>query len=204
MAPSAQLGHSYNLYFKFNDFDCDPLGEDPATPARREATLAALGSSEIGELYPVLSRRLDSVARAHARHEWWETSVRAKLWGGDEAPLTSAQFRLLQTVDGVRDVDTLAEAGAPDDDVAAAVRAMAEIGVLNLLRARRRRAAERRGRRTTGLRASSRRRPRGTGLARRRAGPGPGLTRSATGLARPTRGGPGPGSTGGRPAELDA
>ena len=37
---------SYNLYFKFNDFDCDPLGEDPATPARREATLAALGSAE--------------------------------------------------------------------------------------------------------------------------------------------------------------
>lgn len=126
---------SYNLYFKFNDFDCDPLGEDPATPARREATLAALGSADIGELYPVLSRRLDSVARAHARHEWWETSVRAKLWGGAEAPLTSAQFRLLQTVDGVRDVDALAQVGAPDGDVAAAVRAMAEIGVLDLLRA---------------------------------------------------------------------
>ena len=61
--------------------------------------------------------------------------MRAKLWGGAEAPLTSAQFRLLQTVDGVRDVDALAEAGAPDDDVAAAVRAMAEIGVLDLLRA---------------------------------------------------------------------
>jgi hypothetical protein len=125
---------SYNLYFKFNDFDCDPLGEDPATPARRAATLAALGSDDLGGLYPVMSRRLDSVARAHARHEWWETSVRAKLWGGAEAPLTPAQFRLLQAIDGVRDVDALADAVAPDDDVAAAIRAMAESGVVDLLR----------------------------------------------------------------------
>lgn len=125
---------SYNLYFKFNDFDCDPLGEDPATPARREATVAALGNGGIGGTYPVMSRRLDSVARACARHEWCETSVRAKMWGGEEAPLTSAQFRLLQGIAGDRDVDALAEA-APEDDVVGAIRRMAEMGVVDLLRA---------------------------------------------------------------------
>jgi len=43
-----------NLYLKFNDFGSDPLGEDPATPARREATKAALaGGGDIGALVPV-------------------------------------------------------------------------------------------------------------------------------------------------------
>jgi hypothetical protein len=82
-----------------------------------------------------MSRRLDSVARAHARHEWWETSVRARLWGGGEAPLTSAQFGLLQTISGDRDVDALTASANNGVDVESAVRAMAQIGVLDLLRA---------------------------------------------------------------------
>lgn len=31
-----------NIYLKMNDFNSDPLGEDPVTDARRSATLAAL------------------------------------------------------------------------------------------------------------------------------------------------------------------
>jgi len=131
--------NSYNLYLKFNDFDCDPLGEDSKTPLRREATLSALERDDIGSLYPVLSRRLDSVAQVHARHEWMETSVRAKLWGLDEVSLTPSQFRVLQSLTGDRDVDSLSDdalvAAQRDMDAVAAVRSMAQAGVVDLLTA---------------------------------------------------------------------
>lgn len=53
--------NSYNLYLKFNDFDCDPPGGNPATPLRREDTLAAL-DGDITGLVPVVSRRLSEFA----------------------------------------------------------------------------------------------------------------------------------------------
>jgi hypothetical protein len=125
---------SYNLYLKFNDFDCDPLGEDPTTPRRREDTLAAL-DGDIKGLVPVVSRRLDSVSRIHARHEWMETSVRAKLWGLEETTLTPAEFALLRSLSGDRDVASLSESGGPEgnSDVVEAVRSMARAGVVDLL-----------------------------------------------------------------------
>ncbi len=129
--------NSYNLYLKFNDFDCDPLGEDATTPGRREATLTALERDDIGDLFPVASRRLDSVARIHARHEWMETSVRAKLFGLDEVPLTSSQFDVLRSLTGRRDVDSLPDALTAErgTDVLAAIRSMARAGVVDLLSA---------------------------------------------------------------------
>jgi hypothetical protein len=129
--------NSYNLYLKFNDFDCDPLGEDPATPVRREDTLAAL-DGDISGLVPVVSRRLDSVSRIHARHEWVETSVRAKLWGTEQpVTLTPSEFALLRSLNGDRDVASLGDLVEPglDVDVADAVRSMARAGVIDLLAA---------------------------------------------------------------------
>jgi len=125
---------SYNLYLKFNDFDCDPLGEDPATPLRREDTLAAL-DGDIAGLVPIVSRRLDSVSRIHARHEWVETSVRAKLWGMEETTLTPSQFAILRSLSGDRDVASLGDPDAPglDGEVVEAVRSMARAGVIDLL-----------------------------------------------------------------------
>jgi hypothetical protein len=67
-----------------------------------------------------------------------ETSVRAKLWGLDEAPLTPSQFRLLQSLTGDRDVDSLSDGvvtGQRDMDAVAAVRSMAQAGVVDLLSA---------------------------------------------------------------------
>jgi hypothetical protein len=129
--------NSYNLYLKFNDFDCDPLGEDSRTPRRRAATLAALGGDDIGGLFPVVSRRLDYVTRVHARHEWIETSVRAKLWGLEEVALTPSQFHVLKSLRGGRDVEGLAESieSADPKEVVAAVRTMAATGVIDLLAA---------------------------------------------------------------------
>jgi hypothetical protein len=128
---------SYNLYLKFNDFDCDPLGEDSATPRRREATLTVLERDDIGGLFPVVSRRLDSVARVHARHEWMETSARAKLWGLEEVALTPSQFAVLRSLTGDRDVDSLSDAvtSGRDTDVVAAVRSLARTGLVDLLNA---------------------------------------------------------------------
>ena len=48
------------LYLKLNDFNSDPLGEDPATPGRRDATLAALSNGALDARVPVPSRRLDT------------------------------------------------------------------------------------------------------------------------------------------------
>jgi hypothetical protein len=129
--------NSYNLYLKFNDFDCDPLGEDSETPRRREATLAALQREDIGGWFPVLSRRLDSVAQVHARHEWMETSLRAKLWGLDEVALAPPDFAVLRSLAGDRDVESLTGAAAPgvDTDVVASLRSMAQAGVVDLLSA---------------------------------------------------------------------
>src|SRR2546423_5036750 len=51
--------HALNLYLKFNDFGCDPLGEDPFTEGRRARTLEAVrGTPEsAGTLFPLPSRR---------------------------------------------------------------------------------------------------------------------------------------------------
>ncbi|MCW3049875.1 MAG: hypothetical protein JWO74_4159 [Solirubrobacterales bacterium] len=56
-----------NLYLKFNDFDSDPLGEDPRTPGRRADTIAALNDGPVTARIPVLSRRLDTVTRVYTR-----------------------------------------------------------------------------------------------------------------------------------------
>ena len=94
--------NSINLYFKLNDFDCDPLGEDPSTAARRERTLellAAGNGNHLGERVPAVSRRLDYVSRRYSRHRW-EEALQAALWGSEPFGLTPTQLELLQIVDG--------------------------------------------------------------------------------------------------------
>ncbi len=78
-----------NLYFKFNDFGCDPLGEDPHTDAVRAATVAALGGSreEVDALVPVLGRRMDVVSRVSSR----ATSLRSRARGAQAPRSVAAQ-----------------------------------------------------------------------------------------------------------------
>src|SRR5207244_10064563 len=38
--------NAVNLYLKLNDFDSDPLAEDPSTPLRRARTLEALAAPD--------------------------------------------------------------------------------------------------------------------------------------------------------------
>lgn len=87
-----------NLYLKFNDFDCDPLGEDPHTAGRRRATLDALerqSDVELGRLVPVLSRRLDTVSRQLTRDDWREL-LQAQVFGEEPFGLTPSQFEALR------------------------------------------------------------------------------------------------------------
>ncbi len=132
---------SINLYLKLNDFDCDPLGEDPHTAGRRAATLDAVASAERGEAdayVPVLARRLDTVSRTYTRAGWRET-LEARVFGEEPFGLTPLQLDTLRAVDGRRSVGELARSVANGADPGRAQTELlwlAERGALDLLPAR--------------------------------------------------------------------
>jgi hypothetical protein len=112
-----------NLYLKFNDFGSDPLGEDPSTPARRQATQEALANGDLGASVPVLARRLDTIARARTREPGREIVI-ADVWGEGKVPLSAAEAELLASLNGGR----VADLGADD-----AIRRLAARGVIDLV-----------------------------------------------------------------------
>jgi hypothetical protein len=129
--------NAVNLYLKFNDFNSDPLGEDPFTAVRRQRTLeyAASGDGDIESLVPFLARRMDTVQRQYTRNGWDEILL-ADVWGEDPVRLDESEVRLIRTVDGTRDVGTLSRELAGNDTDAARVRAqfvrLAMRGVIDL------------------------------------------------------------------------
>jgi len=138
MFPGAAMWHlrrnaasAVNLYLKLNDFNCDPLGEDPSTPTRRDQTLhhvkAANGS--FGALVPVLSRRLDSITRQYTRERDLEV-LQAHVWEQAPVGLEPHEFELLRAVDGRTPVRELTVDG---EDSEASVRRLAERGALDLV-----------------------------------------------------------------------
>ena len=114
-----------NLYLKLNDFGCDPLGEDPATPTRREETLAALAGANgnVEGLVPVFGRRYDGVSRQYTRE--WSEVLQARVFDSPPVMLSDDELRLLERIDGRQ---TVGEAGDPN-----AVVRLARAGVLDLL-----------------------------------------------------------------------
>ena len=112
-----------NLYLKFNDFGSDPLGEDPSTPARREATRETLANGEIGARVPVLARRLDTIARSRTRQPGREIVI-ADVWGEGKVPLSAAEAELLANLNG----GSVADLRADD-----AIRRLAARGVIDLV-----------------------------------------------------------------------
>jgi hypothetical protein len=106
-------GGTVNLYLKCNDFDSDPLGEDPTSAERAACTSALLeGGNEVpGDVVPTLRRDLewvgtlvgrDGAARPFAKR--WERPAQA-LGPGRHATLLAVDGR--QTWDQLRrrDVD---------------------------------------------------------------------------------------------------
>ena len=122
------------LYLKFNDFGSDPLGEDPNTAPRREATLAALANgSELDERIPVPSRRLDTVTRRYLR-DGWEELVEAEVWEREPLPLSDSDLTLLRALDGTRTVsEIVADVQSGNGASAERVRELAEREVIDLL-----------------------------------------------------------------------
>lgn len=121
-----------NLYLKMNDFNSDPLGEDPATEERQRRTLelAASANGHTPSLVPVLARRLDVVARQQSRDG--QEVLQAHVW--EEAPvvLSEAEWHLVHSIDGRRSVAELVNGSSPEP-VEAAVRRLAQRGVIELV-----------------------------------------------------------------------
>jgi hypothetical protein len=117
---------SVNLYLKFNDFDYDPLGEDPNTIARQERTREVLRNN--GDLNHALvkpSRQLEQLTHLFSRNS---LEVRqAKIWGRNPMPLGEQEFHILQQLNGGKTVSALGT------DAAEHVRKLAEHGVVDLL-----------------------------------------------------------------------
>jgi hypothetical protein len=118
---------SVNLYLKFNDFDYDPLGEDPTTIERQQRTRQVLQSSN-GELKDAVvkpSRQLEQLTHLYSRNQ---LQVRqAKIWGRNPLPLGEKEFQILQQLNGGKTVSALG------DDAAEHVLRLAEHGVVDLL-----------------------------------------------------------------------
>jgi hypothetical protein len=120
-----------NLYFKFNDFGADPLGEDPETGRLRERTLAALAAGGYERMVPRLSRTLDTVSRTAVRDGWREV-LEARVFGEEPTGLTHLQHEALTTLDGREDVTALAARLGGNGAVTEIAR-LAELGVLDLV-----------------------------------------------------------------------
>jgi hypothetical protein len=122
--------NALNLYLKFNDFGSDPLGEDPFTEGRRDRTLAAVGAGAEAAtaLYPVLSRRLDTVSRTATRDGWREV-LEARVFGEEPVGLTELQHHALLTLDGS---ETLGALAGRTGEIGQLLR-LAELGVIDLV-----------------------------------------------------------------------
>lgn len=128
-----------NMYLKVNDFDSDPLGEDPSTERRRADTADILKKPEsadgVGSAVASLSRRLDTVTRQLTRNDWQEV-VQANIWNERPVALSEVDVALLRAIDGptpvAEIVDRLGGDGHERSMLGAAVRRLADQGVIDL------------------------------------------------------------------------
>jgi hypothetical protein len=118
---------SVNLYLKFNDFDYDPLGEDPTTVERQERTRELLqsGNGALDTAVVRPSRQLEQLTHLYSRNA---LQVRqAKVWGRNPVQLEEKEFEILQALNGGEQVSALGTEAAEH------VRRLAEYGVVDLL-----------------------------------------------------------------------
>jgi hypothetical protein len=127
--------NAINLYVKFNDFACDPLGEDPATPMLEDATRRALeAGDERSRLVPRVSRRLDTISREYTRDAWREV-LWATVFGEEPFTISEEQLALVQAADGTRSWRAVTAAAANGHQAESLDDALADLvrhGVLDL------------------------------------------------------------------------
>jgi hypothetical protein len=125
-----------NLYLKLNDFNSDPLGEDPSTDQRRLETMKLVQSGDGGlvNARPVLARRFESVTEQYSR--LWDHTRVAEIWDSPPVPLEDVDLKILQGVNG-QSVESVTERlkgeGVDPAKVQESVKRLAERGVLDLL-----------------------------------------------------------------------
>jgi hypothetical protein len=124
-----------NLYFKMNDFDADPLGEDTTTDARRADTACALDACDdvFAASVPMLARRFESVQCNYGRGG--RELCAAVVAGQPPRPLSDAEVAVLRVVDGHTACAGLMarRAGLNEAATGPAIRRLAARGVLDLL-----------------------------------------------------------------------
>jgi hypothetical protein len=119
-----------NLYLKFNDFDYDPLGEDPTTIERQERTRSVLANANgsLGEVVVKRSRQLEQLTQLYSRND---LEVRqAKIWGRNPVPLDEREFEILKSLNGSTPLSALGS------DAQGHIRRLAEHGVVDLIPAK--------------------------------------------------------------------
>lgn len=140
MFPGSAMWHlrrrpakAVNLYLKLNDFNSDPLGEDPSTDARRAQTKDALanGAERIDDMRVMLGRRMDGVTRLYARNG--DEVLQADVWGEDPIRLTESEFAAIQAVDGRQTFAALLQQLGADDSARSDLLRLGQRGVLDLI-----------------------------------------------------------------------
>ena len=126
------------LYLKLNSYNCDPLGEDPASTAVRIHTTEALAlpDAEMAHMIPLLGRRVDYVQRRYNRD--WQEVAGVVLWGQRHFTIDQEELRILQALDGRRSVEKMIEAldlPIGREACAAKLRSLAARGVIDLVSA---------------------------------------------------------------------
>jgi hypothetical protein len=124
------------LYLKLNTFNCDPLGEDPYTEGveGRTRQLLSLPDEELGNLVPLVGRRVDYFHRRYGRD--WQELLGVVMSGGPHLTIDDHELRALQAVDGRRSLrGVVLEMGEslPSESAYARLRRLAGLGILDLV-----------------------------------------------------------------------
>ena len=124
------------LYFKLNAFNCDPLGEDRCTGDIRSGTEKAmsLNDEQLARMVPLVGRRVDFVHRMYNRD--WREVIGVVLWNEKHFTIDEDELKLLQSIDGRRNVASLTAAMNGSGGSPAAlekVRRLARRGVIDLV-----------------------------------------------------------------------
>jgi hypothetical protein len=123
-----------NVYLKLNDFNCDPLAEDPHTDTVRRRSVELLGASDaaLGPLVPLVGRRVDYFNRPLSRDG--QEAHEVVLWGGETRRVSERELAALRQLDWDGSVASLVKSlNGGDEKVGfGAVRRLVESGVVDL------------------------------------------------------------------------
>jgi hypothetical protein len=120
------------LYLKLNWSNCDTLGEDPGSAARRAETLrlAALCDVDLLQLVPELGRAMLHVERRSSRD--WQECIRVCVGGAAPVEIDEGELAILRAADGRTPVAQIPKQPPLASELCRRVRRLAEIGAIDL------------------------------------------------------------------------